>query len=209
MAQLIAVVGPSGVGKTSLVRALAQGGVFATAFEQHDERPFQALFNADPAFGLANQVDYLILRAEQELALRADARPALVDGGLDLDFHGFTRLFHQRGLLSDAEFGLCRRLYALLRALLPPPDLIIRLRASREVVAERLAMRERINIASPADFDQFEAQLDEWLTVYPTGRVLAVDASAKDRSYADALPGLMDALRACVGGDAPAARPRA
>ena len=47
MGKLIAVIGPSGVGKTTLVRSLAQKGNFLTALEGHDERPFQALFKQD------------------------------------------------------------------------------------------------------------------------------------------------------------------
>ena len=110
MANLITVVGPSGVGKTALVHALAKTGRFATAFEQHAERPFQALFKQDSRYGLANQFDYFLLRVEQEKILRAVPQIGLIDGGLDLDYHGFTRLFHRRGLLTDPEFDLCRRL---------------------------------------------------------------------------------------------------
>ena len=51
----------------------------------------------------------------------------------DLDFHGFTRLFHSRGLLTNPEFDLCQRVYSFLRALLPRPELIIRLRADERM----------------------------------------------------------------------------
>ena len=64
------------------------------------ERPFQALFKQDARYALANQLDYLLFRAEQEKELSASHKIGLVDGGLDLDFHGFTRLFHARGLLE-------------------------------------------------------------------------------------------------------------
>ena len=84
---------------------------FATALEQHAERPFQALFKQDTRYGLANQIDYFLLRAEQERACAPPHKLGLIDGGLDLDYHGFARLFHRRGLLTDPEFDLCRRLY--------------------------------------------------------------------------------------------------
>ena len=115
MAKLITFVGVSGVGKTALAKALAIAGDFATGFEQHDTRPFQHLCDQDKRYTLHNQVDYFLLRAEQERALRADPRPALLDGGLDVDFHGFARLFYQRGYLSGAEFDLCKRLYEQLQ----------------------------------------------------------------------------------------------
>src|SRR5688572_952818 len=103
MGQLIAIVGVSGVGKTALVQALARAYPFETRYESHEERPFQSLFKSDTRFGLANQIDYFLLRAEQERELRATNQMGLIDGGLDLDFHGFTRLFHSRGLLTDPE----------------------------------------------------------------------------------------------------------
>src|SRR5215212_11777717 len=101
MSKLIAIVGASGVGKTALVSALAKSAAFETAYEQHAERPFQNLFKNDSRYALANQIDYFLLRAQQEKSLRASPQIGLIDGGLDLDFYGFTRLFHCRGLLTD------------------------------------------------------------------------------------------------------------
>jgi deoxyadenosine/deoxycytidine kinase len=180
---LIAVIGPSGVGKTALVRALARAGSFVTALEEHDERPFQALFKQDARYGLANQVDYFLLRAEQERSLRAAPQTGLIDGGLDLDYYGFARLFHIRGLLTGPEFNLCRRLYETLRGLMPLPELIVRLRADRETVASRLSARERINIASAEDTTLFDSFLDDWLAVVPAQQVLEIDASNERLDY--------------------------
>ena len=67
MGKLIAVVGASGVGKTTVVQVLTKTGDFAVAYEQHTERPFQSLFKRDSQFALANQLDYLIYRTEQEI----------------------------------------------------------------------------------------------------------------------------------------------
>ena len=183
MGKLITIVGSSGIGKTSLVHALAQAGDFATALEQHEERPFQALFKQDLHYGLANQVDYFLLRAEQERTLRAAPQIGLIDGGLDLDFHGFTRLFHARGLLTKPERDLCRRLYETLRALMPLPELIVRLRADRETVAGRLSTRDRINIASAEDTTLFESFLDEWLAGLPSQQILEIDVTNETLDY--------------------------
>ena len=193
MSKLIAVIGASGVGKTALVRALAKGHPpapggracrdpvegFATAYEEHAERPFQVLFKNDPRYALANQMDYLLLRAEQERILRASPQPGLIDGGLDLDYHGFTR----RGLLTDPEVDLCRRVYTFIRETSPRPELIIRLLADEGTVAERLSTRDRINIARPADTALFNSFLDEWLVESPPHQILELDVSNETVEY--------------------------
>jgi len=188
MSKLISVVGASGVGKTALVQALDRTGRFTIAYEQHAERPFQNLFKQDARYAFANQIDYLLLRAEQEAALRASPKIGLMDGGLDLDFHGFTHLFHRRGLLTDSEHDLCRRVYSFVRATFPPPDLIVRLHADDSTVARRLSTRDRVNIASPEDTALFNSFLDEWIEDIPSDQLLTLDVSFDDINYSQSLP---------------------
>jgi deoxyadenosine/deoxycytidine kinase len=195
MGRLVSVIGASGVGKTALVQALAKAYPFATAYEQHEERPFQALFGNNSRYALANQIDYLLLRAEQEKGLRDSPHIGLIDGGLDLDFHGFTRLFHSRGLLTDSEFDLCRRVYTLIREFLPLPELIVRLHADEITVAARLAARERINIARAADTALFNSHLDEWLASAPSRRILKLDVSNEALEYEQSLAIVLDRIR--------------
>lgn len=183
MNKLITIIGPSGIGKTALVQALAKTSQFEIAFEQHAERPFQALVKQDVRFTLANQMDYLLLRAEQEKQLRDSSKTGLMDGGLDLDFHGFTRLFLSRNLLSQNEFDLCRRFYHLTRELLPPPELIVHLKADEETVTGRLSRRKRINIANAEDTALFKSFLDEWLAGLPPGQILELDVTNETLEY--------------------------
>jgi deoxyadenosine/deoxycytidine kinase len=196
MGKLIAIVGASGVGKTALVSALAKCEGFETAFEQHTERPFQSLFKNDSRYALANQIDYFLLRAEQEKNLRASPHIGLIDGGLDLDFYGFTQLFHKRGLLTDPEFDLCRRFYEFLRENLPPPELLIRLRADEETVASRLSMRDRINIASAEDNSLFNVFLDQWLVSLPSDQLLELDVSNETLEYEQSIRMILDSIKA-------------
>ncbi len=163
------------------------------ALEQHAERPFQQLFAADlTRYALANQVDYLLLRAEQERAARAAGGASIHDGGLDLDYHGFARLFHHKGYLTEAEFGLCGRLYTTLRACLPPPDLVIYLHAPVSVVAERFRSRSRsLEITRLEDLAVLDEYVRAWIQSLPPGCVLPVDAAASDYG-SDHCPLLLD-----------------
>jgi len=189
-------VGTSGVGKTTLAKVLSERGGFELALEQHDERSFQALFTLDRKFALANQVDYMLYRAEQENRLRKLDKAAVMDGSLDLDFHGFTRLFHVHGWLTDEEFNLCRRLYLLTRALLPAPDLIVSLNASAQTIQERLAGRERINIASAKDAELIDKFLNEWLDSIQQNKILQIDISHEGVDYSQSVGAILKRIEA-------------
>jgi deoxyadenosine/deoxycytidine kinase len=195
MSKLITIVGASGAGKTALVKALNKTNQFATAYEQHTERPFQALFKQDKKYALANQLDYLLLRAEQEKELRASPHIGLMDGGLDLDFYGFTRLFLRRNLLTEPEYDLCRRVYILIRESLPGPELIVRLCADEITVADRLSKRNRINIANAEDTALFNSFIEEWLTSVPSHQKLDLNVTSESLDYASSVAIILERIK--------------
>jgi deoxyadenosine/deoxycytidine kinase len=192
--RLVSIVGASGVGKTTLAQALARTSRFATALESHADRPFQSLFKEDKKYGLANQIDYFLLRAGQERELRAASQMGLMDGGLDLDFHAFTRLFLSRSLLTEPEYDLCRRLYHFIRATLPPPELFVRLVADEATIAVRLSTRDRINIARAEDTALFNGFLEEWLASMSSDQVLNLDVSHETLEYQESTTAILERL---------------
>jgi deoxyadenosine/deoxycytidine kinase len=194
--KIIAVVGNSGVGKTTLTRELCKFAPFITGLEGHEERPFQREFAQDlRRYGFANQIDYLLYRAEQEKSIRRSQAVGIQDGGLDQDFHLFTRHFYLKGYLSHEEYKVCERTYTLLRCFLPPPDLIIRLTAPIGVIAERYAKRGRkVEIAKMEDLAGLENLLDEWIGSIRNTPIITVDASSDEYSSSERIEELLSRI---------------
>jgi deoxyadenosine/deoxycytidine kinase len=185
--RIVAVIGNSGSGKTTLVQALQRRGRFNLGLESHADRPFQTRLAAGlRRYTLPNQMDYLLQRAEQELDLRICPGVGLVDGGLDQDFWLFTRHFHKLGWLDADEYQLCRRFYDLARALLPPPDLIVLLKAPVSLAGRRLEQRRRaVEVAKAPDLAALDVLLSDWTSRLSPSVTLKLKAADPVETLAD------------------------
>ncbi len=195
MSTLIAIIGNCGSGKTALTKRLSEHYGFVPLLEQHTERPFQTEFQSElKTYALANQFDYLLFRAEQELALRQTDRVGIADGGLDQDFYIFTRLFHRKGFLDDREYALCETLYRTLRRTLPPLTLLIRLTSPLDVLVQRRRRRTReLDIVTDADLPTIDELIDAWMRDN-TVPVITFDTSQDDPDYSATIAPLLHNL---------------
>ena len=185
MGKLVAVIGNTGVGKTTLVEAICRHGEYVCATEEHEGRPFQELFTENhKRYALANQLDYLLRRANQEIKIRRSETTGIQDGGLDQDFHVFTKLFHQKGYLTKDEFNICQRQYELFRQLLPPPEVVLWLKATPETIAQRFETRDRrLSIAQIEDIASIDELLRSWLDEFAPQKLVTVDSGSEDEDY--------------------------
>lgn len=193
MGRLINVVGNSGVGKTTFVQNLCRAEKFSQGLEQHLERPYQRLFAEDKhRYAFRNQVDYLLLRVEQELEILEGTLIGVQDGGLDQDYFIFTKFFYQKGYLDGEEYKICERLYKSWRQLLPGPDIIIWLQAPVQLIADRYQDRGReLEITEVKDLWTMDKLLADWLDELSSDKLLTVDVAEEDRSYAQSINRLM------------------
>ena len=196
MGKLVVIIGNSGSGKTTLARLLSRQGAYPAYFEQHLERPFQKKFSKDlKTYALANQLDYLLYRVEQEIRIRREDVTGIQDGGLEMDFFVFTRLFYQNAYLDQDEYDLCRRYYDSIRALLPLPDLAIYLNAPLDMLARRKNGRGReLDISKVEDLKPMQACLDDLCReVFP--RIIHLDTSDNDPAYSRHLENLLQQIK--------------
>ncbi len=198
MGKLVTIVGSSGSGKTTLARVICQAQGYTPFLEDLNVRPFQASFMRElKTYALPNQVDFLLYRAEQELIVRKNDVVGVQDGGLDLDFYVFSRLFLENKYFSADEFALVQRFYGLLRSILPPPDCIIKLNIPLGVLAERRNARRRsLDITINSDLIKIEELIGEWFAKNPPpSPVLEVDFQANDESFSKSIGGILAFIR--------------
>jgi deoxyadenosine/deoxycytidine kinase len=197
MGKLIVVVGNVGVGKTTFTQRLCEATGWTAALEDHAERAFHAeLASGQHQTALANQIDFLLMRAEQERAVRNGSVTGVQDGGLDQDFWGFTHLFARTGYLQPSEFAICQRLYSFARAALPPPDLYVHLHAPLEVLHDRYVRRNRnAEVTTIDDIAVLEALLAQWIGAIAHAPVITLDVAADDVAFAATIPDLLPRLR--------------
>jgi deoxyadenosine/deoxycytidine kinase len=135
----VVVEGPIGVGKTTLVRKLAESYNAQTLFEMPQENPFLEKFYRDAArYALPTQMFFLFQRMNQ---LRDLTQTDLFDTRVISDFLLDKDPIFARLTLGDDELNLYRQLYEHLRPQAPVPDLVIYLQAQPETLIDRVKKR--------------------------------------------------------------------
>lgn len=137
----VAVDGPIGVGKTSLVERLAQRLEATAALDEWSQNPFLKSFYEGRA-GAPFQTELFFLlsryKQQQELLQRKLFSPVTIS---DCVFEK-GKLFAYLNL-DDSEVLLYEKLYDLLAENVPRPDLVVYLQAPTEVLMKRIRSRGR------------------------------------------------------------------
>jgi deoxyadenosine/deoxycytidine kinase len=181
--RFVLVAGNIGAGKTSFTERAAARLGWEAAYESVADNPYLGEFYADMrAWSFHLQVYFLGHRAEQHLALARRPGSAICDRSLYEDAHIFARALHRLGNMSDRDYQAYRRLYDLVAAQLPAPDLLIYLKASVPTLLERIRGRQRAMEAgiSAEYLELLNTFYADWLAAFDLCPVLTVPADDLD-----------------------------
>jgi deoxyguanosine kinase len=138
----VAIEGVIGVGKTTLARMLQPAFRASLLLEIFEENPFLSDFYADrERYAFQTQIFFLLSRYHQQRRSVPDVLER--DENLIADYT-FDKdgLFASINLHGD-ELEMYYRVHEALAEKIPPPDLIVYLRASTEILMRRIALRDR------------------------------------------------------------------
>lgn len=137
----IAVEGPIGVGKTTLVDILAKELSGKTLLEEVEENPFLPKFYENrKKFAFQTQLFFLISRYNQQSQM---SQGELFNSTIVSDYiFSKDKIFAYLNL-DDNELTLYEQIYRLFDARIVKPDLVIYLQASPETLLERVRIRNK------------------------------------------------------------------
>lgn len=170
----LAIEGPIGVGKTTLARMLAPEFGAELLLEIFEENPFLSDFYADrQRFAFQTQIFFLLSRYRQqrEIGRIVQRQPLISDYIFAKD-----RLFAHLNLHGD-ELETYERLHSALAERIVVPDLVLYLRASPEVLMERIATRDRPyeRSMSRSYIIDLARAYEEFFAAYRDTRLLIID----------------------------------
>jgi deoxyadenosine/deoxycytidine kinase len=183
MKKFVAVAGNIGVGKSTLVEMLCGKLDWTPFFEPVAENPYLADFYKDmQTWAFHSQIFFLThrLRAHYQLALFPTS--AIQDRSVYEDAEIFAHNLFLQGHIRTRDYQTYRELYQTLIEFLPPPDLVIYLRASVPTLIQRIGRRGReYERAIPADYlSSLNNQYEAWIADFALCPVLTVPADDID-----------------------------
>jgi deoxyadenosine/deoxycytidine kinase len=183
MKKFVAVAGNIGVGKSTLVEMLCQKLGWDPFYEPVAENPYLADFYRDmTAWAFHSQVFFLThrLRSHHELALHPTS--VIQDRSVYEDAEIFAQNLFLQGYIHPRDYETYRDLYQTVIDFLPPPDLVIYLRASVPTLLQRIARRGRDYERSISRnyLGSLNALYEKWIAGFTFCPVLTVPAGDLD-----------------------------
>lgn len=176
----IAVDGPIGSGKTTLVRMLAEDFKGHVILEPVEKNPFLSEFYKDrKRNAFKTQIYFLLQRYQQQSELKQHDlfKPVVI-----CDYTFAKDAIFADINLSEDEKALYNTIFHLLHAQLPKPDLVIYLKADSKVLLQRIKKRgiEYERSINQDYLDNLTDAYNKFFLNYKETSLLVVDATNTD-----------------------------
>jgi len=174
---LVLVAGNIGSGKTSLTERIGARLGWRTAYESVADNPYLPDFYADmEKWSFHLQVFFLGHRAEQHLEMSNDPRSAIIDRSIYEDAFIFARALHDMGNISERDYLTYRKIFDRIVQTLPPPSLLVYLKAPVEVLLQRIQTRGRDmeQGMDPNYLKRLESYYEDWMESFDYCPVLTI-----------------------------------
>jgi deoxyadenosine/deoxycytidine kinase len=181
--RFVAIAGNIGVGKSSLTGLLSERFGWEPFFEAVTDNPYLADFYEDMRrWSFHSQTFFLSRRLRHHHQLTQRPNSVVQDRTVYEDAEIFARNLYRQGLMEERDYQSYRELYSVMTLLLPPPDLVVYLRASVPVLMGRIERRGRSfeRSISPEYLEQLNQLYEEWVGRFDLCPVLSVPSDDLD-----------------------------
>ena len=181
--RFIAVAGNIGVGKSTLTQMLSEYLCWQPFYEAVDDNPYLSDFYQDMRkWSFHSQVFFLSRRLRHHRQIVDYPSTVLQDRTVYEDAEIFARNLREQSLMAERDYESYREMYEAIRAFLPPPDLLIYLRASVPTLVERIRLRGRDyeQQIDPAYLGQLGALYEQWIGGFSLCPVLTIPSDDLD-----------------------------
>jgi deoxyadenosine/deoxycytidine kinase len=181
--RFVSVAGNIGVGKSTLVELLSKRLGWEPFYEPVGENPYLAEFYRDMrSWAFHSQMFFLTRRLRAHRQLLDHPTSAIQDRSVYEDAEVFAQNLYLQRHMTERDYQTYRELYLILTDFLPPPDLVIYLRASITTLQRRIALRGRDyeKQIQPDYLHRLTALYEAWIINFKLCPVLTVPADDLD-----------------------------
>ncbi|HOT92474.1 MAG TPA: deoxynucleoside kinase [Anaerolineae bacterium] len=179
----IGVAGNIGVGKSTLTSLLSERLGWEPFLEGVSDNPYLADFYADMSrWSFHSQVFFLAQRLRHHRQLLDRPNSVIQDRTVYEDAEIFARNLYEQGLMQARDYSTYCDLYQAVTSILPPPNLVLYLRASVPTLIKRIQQRGRtyerqIGIAY---LEKLNMLYEDWFEHFSLCPILAIPADRLD-----------------------------
>lgn len=183
MKKFVAIAGNIGVGKSTLVDLLCAKMSWEPFYEPVNENPYLVDFYRNmSAWAFHSQIFFLTHRLRAHHLIASHPTSVIQDRSVYEDAEIFAHNLFLQGYIDQRDYATYRELYDTAIRFLPPPDLVIYLRASVPTLLGRISNRGRDYERSitPDYLNSLNHLYENWIKSFTLCPVLSIPADDVD-----------------------------